>query len=75
VRPGKCWRCGQTVELFNARGQVTSTRRHADWCSDGTPGDCDHCGGNPCRWWCYIGHVYAWSPYPNGYAVIVEDAA
>jgi hypothetical protein len=31
-----CWRCGRID--------------HADWCS--MPGGCDHCGGNPCRWWC-----------------------
>jgi hypothetical protein len=34
-----CWRCGRSGE-------------HADFCSDGTPNDCTHCGGNPCRWWC-----------------------
>ena len=33
-----CWRCGRVD--------------HAEWYSDGTPGDCTHCGGNPCRWWC-----------------------
>jgi hypothetical protein len=34
------WRCGRPEDA------------HADWCSDGTPNDCTHCGGNPCRWWC-----------------------
>ena len=34
------WRCGRPLDA------------HSDWCSDGTPNDCTHCGGNPCRWWC-----------------------
>jgi hypothetical protein len=34
------WRCGRPEDA------------HAEWCSDGTPNDCSHCGGNPCRWWC-----------------------
>jgi len=34
------WRCGRAEDA------------HPDWCSDGTPNDCTHCGGNPCRWWC-----------------------
>ena len=38
-----CWRCGRAD--------------HADWCSDGTPNDCTHCGGNPCRWWCLGGET------------------
>jgi len=53
-----CWRCGRSGE-------------HADFCSDGTPNDCTHCGGNPCRWWCAVSHVYAWVPTTNGRAVIV----
>jgi hypothetical protein len=42
----RCWRCGSKVDQYDGR------LLHKAWCSDGTPNDCDHCGGNPCRWWC-----------------------
>jgi hypothetical protein len=41
-----CWRCGSTVDEYDGR------LLHKAWCRDGTPNDCTHCGGNPCRWWC-----------------------
>jgi len=41
-----CWRCGLKRDAYDGR------LLHKVWCSDGTPNDCTHCGGNPCRWWC-----------------------
>ncbi len=59
-----CWRCGRSGE-------------HTAWCSDGTPSDCDHCGGNPCRWWCDgpDAVVYSYNPKRRTHARALRGAA
>ena len=54
-----CWRCGRLG-------------RHAAWCS--MPGGCDHCGGNPCRWWCIGDLDVSGAANPNSHESGLQDA-